>query len=211
MSLPIKDYAYYCGIDPGHKGAFGVMNAAGTSVSASTMPMANGEIDLAGLAQIFKHLARLPDCFVAIEWPEAFPGSFGGNPRDNDRFGRQKGYLEAMAHLIVGPDRYCRVPPTQWKGRLGLDGKTWEHANDRAANLFRMYYPDSHSLIVGPRGGLLDGPLDALLIAHFVRTRGSVGMKSIATRFGKDSVEAMAFILGGARRKRKSGRKVGDL
>jgi len=196
--LPIEPYNFYVGIDPGGKGAFGLMNAAGTVVQSSTMPPAD---DLAGLAAIFKHLVRLPKVAVCIEWPTAFPGSFANNPRDADVFGQHKARLETMA-FCHGLD-YFKVPPTLWKSRLGLDGKQWEGANARALALYDTYYPEFPTLCRGPRGGLLDGPLDALLIAHLARTRGGEGMRSIADKFGKDSAQSFAFMCGGGRRKRK--------
>lgn len=186
-----------------------MMNAAGTSLRVWPMPMHEGEISLPGLKDIFKALAAFPKVAVGIEWPVAWPGAFNNVIRDAEIFGRQKGYLEAFAFLHKLD--YFKIAPNLWKGRLGLDGKTIEGANDRAAKLFDTYYPEHRSLCHGPRGGLLDGPLDALLIAHFLRTRTGSGMKSIADRFGKDSVEALAFILGGARRKRKFGKRAGQI
>jgi len=209
--LPIEQYSHYIGLDPGYKGAFGRMNAKGTSVSVEPMPMLDDsrELDTAALQMEFRMIACLPNPCIGIEWPTAFAGSFGGNPRDAEHFGRQKGTLDTMARMIVGDVRVFRIDPKTWKGRLGLDGKTIAGANDRAARLFDTYYPEYQQLIRGPRGGLLDGPMDALLIAHFLRTRSADGMKSIAAKFGKDSPEVMAFILGGGRRKRKLGRKTG--
>jgi hypothetical protein len=119
----------------------------------------------------------------------------------------RRAILEAFAFLFVVED-YFKVAPNLWKGRLNLDGKTVVGANERAAVLFDRFYPECSQLYRGPRGGLLDGPLDALLIAHFLRTRGSTGMRSIVEKFGKDSIEALAFILGGAKRKRKFGHRL---
>lgn len=207
-NLPIGNFEHYAGVDPGHRGAIAVMNAKGTYVKVYPMPVVDGRLDRHGLRDCFRSISRLPSVFMGIEHPEAFPGSFGGNPRDNDIFGQQKGTLETMAFVILGPDHWGPISPVLWKGRLGLDGKTIVGSNDRAAALFDLYYPEHHQLYRGPRGGLLDGPLDALLITHFLRTRTGEGMKSIADKFGKGSVEAMAFILGGARRKRKFGKRL---
>jgi hypothetical protein len=155
---------------------------------------------------IFATLRSFPKVTVGIEWPQAFPGSFGNVCRDAEIFGEQKARLEDFAFLM-GLDHH-RIAPTLWKGRLGLDGKTIVGANERAAQLWCMFYPKFAGLIRGPRGGLLDGPLDALLIAHFLRTRTGEGMKSVVQNFGKDSVQAFALMFGGARRKRKFGRRL---
>lgn len=206
--LPLGNYSFYAGIDPGHKGAIALMNAAGTTARVWPMPVHEGEVDLPGLKGVYRTLAKFPKVAVGIEWPVAWPGAFNNVIRDAEIFGRQKGYLEAFAYLH-GLD-YFKLAPNLWKGRLGLDGKTIEGANNRAAALFDTYYPEHGMLCRGPRGGLLDGPLDALLIAHFLRTRTGSGMKSIADKLGKDSIGAFAFVMGGARRKRKFGRRVGQ-
>lgn len=203
-SLPLGHHAFYCGIDPGFEGAIAVMNAAGTTAKVFDMPVLEREkdrqreIDLAGLRDVFRYVRRLPDCVVGIEWPTTRPGE--GAER-SERFGRGKGYLEAFAFLH-GVE-YHKLAPNLWKGRLGLDGKTVAGANERAAGLFETFYPERSAMIRGPRGGILDGRMDALLISHFLRTRTATGLKSVVAKFGRDSNEAMAFILGGGRRKRK--------
>jgi len=200
--LPTEEYLYYAGIDPGYKGAVAVMNAKGTTAKVFPMPLNDEkEIDLGGLRDIFAHLRRLPRCCVGIEWPTAWPGSFANVTRDAEHFGRQKGLLEAFAFLKGLP--YFKLAPPLWKGRLGLDGKAQDGANERGAGLLLAFYPELRALIYGPRGGLLDGRLDSLLICHFLRSSSTTGMKSIADKFGKGSPEAMAFILGGGRRKMK--------
>lgn len=206
MHLPTRDYKGYCGIDPGNDGAIGLMDAAGTSLYAWDMPTVKvetgREYDLVQLKNILRHIQLLHlDVCIGIEWPVSFPGAFHNVARDAENFGRGKGYLEAFAFLL-GFD-YFRIAPTLWKGRLGLDGKTVEGANTRAAALFDTFYPGHGGLIRGKRGGLHDGPLDALLMAHLLRTRGSNGIKATAETFGKDSPEMMALMLGSGRRKKK--------
>lgn len=200
--LPQGNRQFYAGIDPGFTGAIGVVNTAGTTVKVWDMPITGKgkarEICFGGLRTRFKYLRRLPDCATGIEWPTTRPGE--GAER-SERFGRGKGYLEAFAYLL-GLD-YYKVAPNLWKGRLGLPGKDDPDANKLGAKLFDTYYPDHVPLIRGPRGGVKSGRLDALLIAHFLRTRNFSGMKAVVERFGKDSTEAMALCLGAGRRKRK--------
>lgn len=209
MNLPLEAYNFYVGIDPGFSGAIAMMNALGTSVRVWDMPVRNTgeadrtrEIDLPGLKAIFRQFAGFPRVAVGIEWPTTRPDE--GAER-SERFGRQKGYLEAFAYLHR-LDTF-KIAPNLWKGRLGLDGKDIIGSNERAAKFFATFYPERSALIRGPRGGVLDGPMDALLICHFLRTRDGQGMRSIVDKFGKDSVEALAFILGGGRRKRKFGKR----
>lgn len=211
MDLPLKDYGYYVGIDPGFKGAVAVMNAAGTTARVWPMPITqkdgrdrSREIDLEELDLIFKAIGYLPENqIIGIEWPTTRPDE--GAER-SERFGRQKGYLEAFCFCKGLP--YHKIAPNLWKGRLGLDGKTIAGANERAAKYFETFYPERSNLIRGPRGGVLDGPLDALLIAHFLRTRGGNGLKSVAAKFGKDSNEMFVAVMGGGRRKKKFGKRL---
>ena len=198
---------HFVGIDPGKYGAIGVINATGTSVQVWDMPLDESkDIDLHGLRDIYRRLAILPSTTVGIEWPEAWPGAFNNVIRDAELFGRQKGYLESFAFLHNL--EYARISPVLWKGRLGLDGKQIADANQRAAGLFDLHYPEHTGLIRGIRGGLKDGRLDALLIAHFLRMRTSDGMKGLVATHGKDSPQVFAQIMGGGRRKRKFGKKI---
>lgn len=181
------------------------MNAAGTSVRVWPMPVEimgkttdYRAIDLVALREIVKSIKRFPDVVWGLENPTTRPDE--GAER-SARFGRQLGVIESFVFLH-GFD-YCLLAPALWKARLGLDGKTVTGANERAAKMFETFYPTEGHLVRGPRGGLKDGPLDALLIAHFLRSRGGEGIKSTVAKFGRDSAEVMALMLGGGRRKYK--------
>lgn len=175
--------SHYVGIDPGHKGAIAVLNSAGTTCKVYAMPMNDGELDLSQLNTTFMQLARLPLVLIGIEWPAAFPGSFANVCRDAEIFGQQKGVLEAMAfcHKLA----YKRISPQLWKGRLGLTGKEIDKGSKKACELWESIHPNLSMHIRGPRGGLLDGPLDACLIAEFMRTGLNVGRYSRLADYGK--------------------------
>jgi len=198
--LPQGNRPFYAGVDPGFTGAIALLNAAGTTAEVWDMPTTGKgkarEIDLGGLRDIFKHLRRMPNCAVGLEWPTTRPGE--GAER-SERFGRGKGYLEAFAFLI-GLD-YYKLAPSLWKGRLSLPGKDDPGANKFGAQLFEMYYPGRGNLIRGPRGGIKSGRLDALLIAHFLRARTYQGMKSVVEQFGRGSAEAQALCFRSGRKK----------
>jgi|GEM_PF-1001442 len=197
-TLPVRDHLHFAGIDPGFNGAVAVMNAAGSYLRVYDMPVAEGkrdrdrELDLPGLRDLFGVLRRLPDVAVGIEWPTTRPGE--GAERA-ERFGRQKGILHAFAFL-KGLEFFL-IPPNLWKGRLGLDGKDVAGANQRAAEFFDAYYQEHAGLIRGPKGGILDGRMDALLIAHFLRIRTREGAESVGRKFGKDSPELFAAVFNG--------------
>lgn len=176
--------AHFCGIDPGHHGAIAVVSASGKWARVWKMPWKDGEYDLSGLQIVFRFLKGLPDVAIGIEWPVAFPDSFANVARDAENFGRGKGYLEAFAFLHN--IEYRRISPQLWKGRLGLVGKTHAGANEMAAAKLGELLPAHTGLIRGPRGGLLDGPMDALLIAAAMRSEVLSHKYSAFAEFGKE-------------------------
>ena len=200
--LPTGDHKFYVGIDPGFTGAISCINAVGTTVKVWDMPIIKAvrlrrrEFDLNGLQAVFKHIRRFPDVVVGLEWPTTRPGE--GAERC-ERFGRGKGILQAMLHVMKL--EYYLISPNLWKGRLGIPGKTNKDANKLAAKLFDIYYAEYSHLLRGPRGGIKDGRADACLIAHFLRTNTMTGMRSIVEKHGKNSAEALAFVLGSGRGK----------
>lgn len=193
--LPRGKHLHYAGIDPGWSGAIGVMNAAGTHVQVWDMPThwagkesSYKELDLHELRDILRRLRALPDCVVGLENPTTRPGE--GAER-SARFGRQLGALEAMLFCLRIP--YYRVAPHLWKGRLGLPGKTHPDAARQAGLLFDSFYPRWSSLVRGPREALRDGRCDALLVAHFLRTRTLDALRETVKQFGPESAQAMTL------------------
>lgn len=212
MDLPTGQFDFYAGVDPGFTGAIGLINAAGTVVRVWDMPITyktdgqdrTREIDLPGVDSVFKSILALPNSTMGIEWPTTRPGE--GAER-MERFGRGKGILQTMAYCR-GLD-YHLISPILWKGRLGIPGKSDSEANKIAARMFCDYYPGRENLIYGSRGGVKSGRVDALMIAHFLRTRSIGNMKTIVEQFGRDSPQAMAMILRSAKpgRRRKNRKK----
>lgn len=175
------NYTHYCGVDPGFEGGFGVVNAARTTAKCWPMPVIfkNGkdskrEFDMPGLKDLFQYVKRYPSVLVTIEWPTTRPGE--GAER-SERFGRGKGYLHAYAFLL-GLD-FKLVAPSAWKGRMGLPGKTDDPGSKQGFARWCQDYPAHRDLVLGPRGGILDGLLDSLLIAEYGRLgeTSSVGWK----------------------------------
>lgn len=165
---------HYLAVDPGHSGALALLNAPGTAAQVWPMPTHKRgdviELDLPALADILSPLVRLPAVVAALEWPTAWPGTFGNVGRDAMNFGKGLGALDSFLFLMRF--NYQRVTPQKWKSRLGLTGKTYDPASTQGALLWEKTYPALAGLIRGPRGGLKDGELDALLIAHYLRLGG---------------------------------------
>lgn len=166
------DYTHFIGVDPGFTGAIAVLNRAGTTCRVWPMPVTAGrgrearsrEIDLFTLAMIMRQLRLLPSPHMTIEWPSTRPGE---PPEPAERFGRGKGYLHGFAYLMNFSYSLC--PPNLWKGKLALPGK-WDDPNSKVTHAWWCRkYPAFRGFVTGPRGGVLDGPLDALCIAEYAR------------------------------------------
>jgi len=200
-NLPTGDYNWFAGIDPGQKGAVGLIDNGGQIVRVWDMPLTKAardrqkEIDLDALRSIYHELERRQRLVLGIEQPNTRPGE--GAER-SFRFGKGLGYLHAFAHLLQ-LDYYLMVP-NLWKGRLGLPGKSDPNANKLGAQMLDRNYPAAHDLIRGPRGGLKDGRIDALLIAHFLRRRTVGGMRTIVEQYGKDSPQVAELVFGRSRK-----------
>jgi len=193
------------GIDPGFTGALGLVTSTGRCV-VWDMPVLEGRDALDRQREI--NLPRLHDLFVqlrtttlnlrvGVEWPTTRPGE--GAER-SERFGRQKGLLEGLLYALR--IKYEKLSPQLWKGRLGLPGKTDAQALPLAAKLFDTYYPGYTALIRGPRGGILGGRVEALLIAHYLRVQTLGGIEALKQEFGTGSVQMQALMLGGGRQRR---------
>jgi hypothetical protein len=81
------------------------------------------------------------------------------------------GYNVGAAHMLLSGVLYTQevelelIPPKKWQKGVGItvSGKAIKTA---VAELARKLYPDCD--IYGPRGGLIDGRADALMIAHYL-------------------------------------------
>jgi hypothetical protein len=159
----------FVGIDPGFTGAIGWIIVGSTpALVAYDLPLQAGtkkrEFDLEMLNHYVYRLTELGEIGVGLENPTTRPGE--GAERCK-RFGEGIGLLKGLltAHQIP----YTCISPNLWKGRLGLPGKTKPGANKAGAQFLVSHYPQAEELVYGPRGGIKDGRLDALLIAHWMK------------------------------------------
>jgi hypothetical protein len=168
----------YLGIDPGRQGALGVIRPGvggqPAIVQVHDMPDEQDRgVNLADLDAILSHIPA-DGTLACLEWPTARPGEV---PDFAMRFGQQCGELRALLWARGYETRL--IPPQTWTGRLGLPGKQHAGAVVQRAAMWDQRYPHFMAVIRGPRGGLLDGRIDALLIAEFCRgtDAGQVGTK----------------------------------
>lgn len=163
----------YVGIDPGFTGAIGLIDDRGEYMEAWDLPVGGGsgrnrEFDEAGLNLLVYRLRQMQemgiDLVVGLEKPASRQGEAA---HSSHRFGEGIGMLRGMlsAHMIG----YRKISPNLWKGRLGLPGKQIRGANKACAQYLVTFYPVAERIVYGSKGGVKDGRLDALLIAHWLK------------------------------------------
>ena len=152
----------YGGIDPGRTGGIAAIDFDGT-VKVWAMP--RQEQRGVCLPELFDILRSWPNgTAVGLEWNQARPGE---SPDYAFRFGLQTGEIHA-ALFGVGFSTIL-VSPQAWMNKLGLCGKRDDPKMIYRMAFVRDHYPWAEPLFIGPRGGIQDGPLEALLIAHYVK------------------------------------------
>lgn len=152
------------GIDPGRKGALASIGILSGMVKVHPMPEEEDRgmclHDLRLILQEYTPSTTL----VGIEWNTGMPHEV---PDYAFRFGLQTGQLDAYAHAMGFSVRH--VSSSKWTGYFGLAGKQDQTALPVRVALLEKAYPAFSRLLRGPRGGILDGNVDALLIAHYFR------------------------------------------
>lgn len=160
--------------DPGLKGAVAVMDAERERVlGIFDMPVAGGCTDPAALTDLMEGLLSVyqgEDIQAVIEKQSSRPRQKGVD-KTMTGYGVILGVMAAL-HLRCEP-----VSPAAWKRRMKL-------SDDKGASIAaagRMF-PDRFADLKGPRGGMMDGRAEAMLIAlDYVRhTRGSAGNSSVS-------------------------------
>lgn len=153
------------GIDPGRTGAIARISEG--EVDVWDMPVRReGErgIDVGSFDAILSLTLSPKDAVVGLEWNGGRPGEV---PDFAYRFGLQTGQIDGL--LFGRGYRVEHLSANKWTGKLGLPGKTHSGAVEQRAAMIDLLYPQASPLIRGPRGGLLDGRIDAILIADYMR------------------------------------------
>ncbi len=153
------------GIDPGQKGAIAVIRTSDLAVLFN--PTDDRPDELLGW---FKSLQT--ECHIRALVIERVASLPKVSAKSNFNFGWNVGMINTLAHCLgVMVDH---VPPKEWQkvGGIMVPKGTDSTARrtalkkavaEKAGNLYPAYRKD----LYGPRGGLLDGRSDALMIAHF--------------------------------------------
>ena len=156
--------------DPGRTGGFAAIGVKTGLPRVWPMPVSDERgCDLGGLDAILSQVtAKETLCF--LEWNTARPGEV---PDFAMRAGLQLGQIDGILYAREFTVRH--IAPQKWKGQFGLPGKTHADAIGICARFYDGKFPAFTHLIRGPRGGIQDGLMDALLIAYY----GYVGETSV--------------------------------
>lgn len=148
----------YGGIDPGQKGAVGIIGPSGFEATLS-IPFIGKDLDLHGLIAILG--PRKEGLCVAVELPLA-PQTSGTTTAL--AIGKSYGLLKAALIILEIP--YEEVSSAGWKNRMKVTADKMS-----SINLTLKLFPSARDSLQGPHGGWLDGRAEALLIAEDKRRR----------------------------------------
>lgn len=146
---------YYIGIDPGKKGALGVVGDGISMVSDCPATAA----EAAGIVREIVE-AHGPCNLAALEKVHSMPKqgvkstfSFGEN------FGMWQGILAAFSIPMICPT------PQQWMKKMHIPPRSDKAVHVQIAS---QHFPFS-VMFTGPKGGLKDGRADAMLLAEYAK------------------------------------------
>lgn len=154
--------ALYLGIDPGAKGSLCLLDSITKDVKFLDTPPIHSALAIFTAINTFHNTYHIQH--IAIEDVHAIFGTSAGS---NFKFGFNTGVL----HGIVGSTGigFELVTPKVWQKDCGVRFKPKMKAADKkkvVAAICEQLYPSAS--IRGPKGGLLDGRSDALMIAHYL-------------------------------------------
>jgi len=190
---------FVVGIDPGVQGAIGVIGPDTRFELVHDIPSIGmgrkGEFDsdlIIEYARVISERYHRP--LVRIEWPTTRPDE---SAESSKRFGVGLGLLWGVFRAAGCPIE--RVVPNKWKGRLGLQGKAGDarSARQQAVEYAELVIPGVELMCRGPRGGLLDGRAEALLIAFEHVSRTEAGLRAMDPH-----LREMRMLMGGRKRKK---------
>jgi Holliday junction resolvasome RuvABC endonuclease subunit len=154
--------ALFLGCDPGANGAICILNPRNQSTHFFSVP---GGKTSPGV--LFRALQTWIDIYeepdkVAIEDVHSL---YGMSAKSNFSFGSNVGSAFMLLACLM-PDKYIqRIQPKAWQQKVGITAKG-KAIKKAVALRAHQLYPDAE--LYGPKGGLLDGRADALMIAHYL-------------------------------------------
>lgn len=161
--------AVYLGCDPGASGAICIIIECKNGEDAiSFYPTPGGKQPPGFLCDELGN--EHPDIYQAAI--EDVHSLYGMSAKSNFNFGRNVGMAqEAIAgalYLQRNGVKLQLVQPKAWQKAVGITAKG-KAIKKAVADLAEKLYPQAN--LYGPKGGLLDGRADALMIAHWLREK----------------------------------------
>jgi hypothetical protein len=150
----------YAGIDPGRNGGLALIEADNT---IRVWPMPEKQERGVNVEDVIDIIRSWPLGTIAgLEYNMGRPGEV---PDYAFRFGLQTGQLDGtLRGLGIA---VTHIYPQAWMKRLGLTGKRDDPKLHYRRKLLEKIYPHATRLVIGPKGGVKDGILEAILIAHY--------------------------------------------
>ena len=144
-----------CGIDPGNRGAICVLD----STDPAYVALFDFHTNTVYEAGKWLHEQLVEE--IWLEKVHAFPGmaaktSFG--------FGRSYGIALSIAEIATQGLLPKAVMPKVWQKYIGITAKG-PMIKKQVAQVATKLYPGAS--LYGPKGGLIDGRADAIMIAHY--------------------------------------------
>lgn len=150
----------FLGVDPGAKGAICLLDASTQEASFSPTPVRDGKPRAASVFSNLMAVTYIDSTPCAVEDVHSL---YGMSAKSNFAMGYNLGAIHAILQAC-GID-YDLVKPKEWQKVCGVTRQGEEDMKQATARRALELYPDAK--IYGPRGGLLDGRADALMIAHY--------------------------------------------
>lgn len=158
---------HFIGIDPGRQGAICLLDpSADQPYFISLDPTKHSASDIVNT--LTYELETADDCAIALELVHSLGGM---SAKSNFTFGGM--FWRAMTILDCLRITYELVTPKDWQQSVGVPAKCDRGPDEGiktiVARMAHELYPEA--ALYGPRGGLLDGRSDALMIAHYLRLK----------------------------------------
>jgi hypothetical protein len=152
-----SSHKVFVGIDPGAKGAICFLVPSTNEITF--LPTTEKPSVIFEQLNETRHNPLFTIQMIMIEDVHAIQGTSAGS---NFKFGFNVGLLHGIFSATgIGLDL---VSPKTWQRSVGVK-KTGKEIKAEVAEIASRLYPSAQ--IHGPKGGLLDGRSDALMIAHY--------------------------------------------
>ena len=149
------------GVDPGKTGAICMLFQ--TSSNEEFIRFIDNKTDP---IEIVNKLSSVKDSYEPNFYIEDVHSLYGMSAKSNFSFGRQVERASLLLYLSKIPIHL--VQPKVWQTTVGMI-RTKQSSKIDAFNICKNLYPTIIPELLGPRGGIKDGRVDALLIAYYAK------------------------------------------